>query len=86
MPRCGINPGASCGMHGAVWYIVVQEVVRDRPQTRLASLVSRAGSNKEKHLQESVVTPYATEFKVTDLRITCHSKGIDKFALLLDWE
>lgn len=32
------------------------------------------------------MSPYATKLKVADLGISCHSKGIDEFALLLDWE
>lgn len=55
---------------------------------KLVSLLSFLAQvqTRRKHSQEGIVSPYATELKVTDLRITCHSKGIDKFALLLDWE
>ena len=32
------------------------------------------------------MSPNTTKFKVADLGITGHPKGIDEFALLFDWE
>lgn len=37
-------------------------------------------------LQKGVVTPNATQLKVADLGIVCHSKGVNEFTLLFDRE
>ena len=68
MPWGGIKPDATCGTYAQRAPRYIKDVIK-RPVSNMSrcSRFSPRVKQVKQHLQESVVSPYATKLKVTDL-------------------